>query len=63
MRDARHTRPFYFSEAHKRVGYARLHIVQSRSLYQNEHSLKLLEFAIVLYLRMRKNQIKIHQNE
>ena len=24
MRDARHTRPFYFSEAHKRVGYARL---------------------------------------
>ena len=26
MRDARHTRPFYFSEAHKRVGYARLRL-------------------------------------
>ena len=35
------------------------HISQSRPLYQNEHLLKLSEFAIVLYLRMRKYLIKI----
>ena len=35
------------------------HISLSHPLYQNEHSLKLSEFAIVLYLHMRKNLIKI----
>ena len=35
------------------------HISQSRPLYQNEHSLKLSVFAIVLYLHMRKNLSKI----
>ena len=35
------------------------HISQSRLLYQDKHSLKLSEFAIVLYLCMRNNLIKI----
>ena len=35
------------------------HISQSCLLYQNEHSLELSEFTIVLYLRMCKNLIKI----
>ena len=45
MRDARHTRPFYFSEAHKRVGCARL---PGTPVYRNvKFLLQLLPWMII----------------